>query len=126
MSRIRSTNTAPEDAARKWLHAKGMRYRKNVSSLPGKPDIVMRKYNAIIFVHGCFWHKHDCGRFILPKTNTEYWSKKIERNVERDKRVTNQLRKEGWRVFVIWECQLHKNKLQHTMEQLLREILSVE
>ena len=76
MSRIRSTNTEPEEKVRKWLHSRGFRYRKNVNSLPGRPDIVLRKYKAIIFVHGCFWHKHNCGRFRLPQSNTDYWEKK--------------------------------------------------
>ena len=126
MSRIRSTNTAPEEKVRKWLHAQGFRYRKNVNSLPGKPDIVLRKYNAVIFVHGCFWHKHDCGRFHLPKTNTDYWENKINRNVERDSEVSASLRIDGWRVFVIWECQLKKDSFDSTMEQLKTNLLKSE
>ncbi len=124
MSRIRSTNTAPEEKVRKWLHAQGFRYRKNVKSLPGKPDIVLRKYNAIVFVHGCFWHKHDCGRFHLPKTNIDYWEKKISRNVERDKEVFSLLQNEGWRVFTVWECQLKKDSFEKTMDHLRLNLLN--
>ncbi|SFW14872.1 very short patch repair endonuclease [Selenomonas ruminantium] len=124
MSRIRSTDTAPEEKVRKWLHSKGFRYRKNVNSLPGKPDIVLRKYKAIIFVHGCFWHKHDCGRFRLPQTNTDYWKKKITRNVERDKEVSTLLQTDGWRVFTVWECQLKKDSFEKTMEHLRLDLLN--
>ena len=123
MSRIRSKDTTPEEKVRKWLHSNGFRYRKNVSSLPGKPDIVLRKYNAVVFVHGCFWHKHDCGRFHLPKSNTEYWEQKINRNVERDKEVVEQLLDAGWKVFTVWECQLKKGSFEHTMEQLMTDLL---
>ena len=124
MSRIRSSDTAPEEKVRKWLYAKGFRYRKNVNSLPGKPDIVLRKYRTIIFVHGCFWHKHDCGRFRLPQTNTDYWEKKIARNVNRDREVVAQLRDEGWRVFTVWECQLKKDSFEKTMERVRMELLN--
>ena len=106
MSHIRSTNSKPEEIVRKYLFSKGLRYRKNVRTLPGKPDIVLRKYKTIIFVNGCFWHKHDCGRFVMPSSNIEYWTKKINRNVERDKSNTEQLEAQGWRVLTIWECQL--------------------
>ena len=84
MSHIRSKNTKPEEIVRKYLFSKGLRYRKNVRKLPGCPDIVLKKYKVVIFVNGCFWHKHDCGRFVWPSSNVEYWSKKINRNVERD------------------------------------------
>ena len=124
MSRIRSTDTAPEEKVRKWLHAKEFRYRKNVSTLPGKPDIVLRKHNVVIVVHGCFWHKHDCGRFWLPQTNTDYWERKIARNVERDKEVFDHLQNDGWRVFTVWECQLKKDSFERTMEYLRRNLLS--
>lgn len=84
MSHIRSTNSKPEEIVRKYLFSKGFRYRKNVRTLPGCPDIVLPKYHTVIFVNGCFWHKHDCGRFVRPSSNTEYWIPKINRNVERD------------------------------------------
>ena len=86
MSRIRSTNTRPEEKVRKYLFSKGFRYRKNVRSLPGCPDIVLPKYRSVIFVNGCFWHKHDCPRFVWPSSNQEYWIPKITKNVERDER----------------------------------------
>ena len=90
MSHIRSTNSKPEEIVRKYLFAEGFRYRKNVKSLPGCPDIVLLKYKTVIFVNGCFWHKHDCPRFVWPSSNQDYWRPKILRNVERD----NQSRKE--------------------------------
>ena len=108
MSHIRSTNSKPEEIVRKYLFSKGLRYRKNVSNMPGKPDIVLRKYKTVIFVNGCFWHQHDCGRFVMPSSNTEYWSNKISRNVERDKTNIELLKAQGWKVLVIWECQLKK------------------
>lgn len=84
MSHIQYKDTKPEEIVRKYLFSKDLRYRKNVASLPGTPDIVLRKYNTVIFVNGCFWHHHDCGRFRWPSTNVEYWKKKINRNVQRD------------------------------------------
>ena len=118
MSHIRSTNSKPEEIVRKYLFSKGLRYRKNVRTLPGKPDIVLRKYKTIIFVNGCFWHKHDCGRFVMPSSNIEYWTKKINGNVERDKSNTEQLEAQGWRVLTIWECQLKPKRLQATLASL--------
>ena len=91
MSHIRSTNSKPEEIVRKYLFSKGFRYRKNVRTLPGCPDIVLPKYHTAIFVNGCFWHKHDCGRFVWPSSNTEYWVPKINRNVERDKQNNKKL-----------------------------------
>ena len=111
MSHIRSTNSKPEEIVRKYLFSKGLRYRKNVRTLPGKPDIVLPKYKTIVFVNGCFWHRHDCGRFVMPSSNTEYWEKKINGNIERDKTNIALLEEQGWRVIVIWECQL-KNKVR--------------
>lgn len=118
MSHIRSTNSKPEEIVRKYLFSKGLRYRKNVRTLPGKPDIVLRKYKTIIFVNGCFWHKHDCGRFVMPSSNIEYWTKKINRNVERDKSNTEQLEAQGWRVLTIWECQLKKKSADDNLRAL--------
>lgn len=122
MSHIRSINSKPEEIVRKFLFSKGLRYRKNVRSLPGKPDIVLRKYNTVIFVNGCFWHKHDCGRFVMPSSNTEYWSAKIEANVERDKLNKSQLEALGWKVLVIWECQLKKKNKVDSLEHLYMQI----
>lgn len=123
MSHIRSTNSKPEEIVRKYLFSKGLRYRKNVSSLPGKPDIVLRKYNSIVFVNGCFWHKHDCGRFVMPTSNTEYWSKKINGNVERDKSNIAKLESIGWKVFIIWECQLKKPVREENLSNLYQSII---
>ncbi len=122
MSHIRSKNTKPEELVRKYLFSKGFRYRKNVRKLPGCPDIVLPKYKTAIFVNGCFWHKHDCPRFVWPSSNQEYWIPKISRNVQRDQEHYQELKKSGWSVLVIWECQLKKNLFDSTMELLVREI----
>ena len=124
MSHISSTNSKPEVIVRKYLFSKGLRYRKNVRTLPGKPDIVLRKYNTVIFVNGCFWHKHDCGRFVMPSSNTEYWTKKIYGNVERDKANTAQLEAQGWRVLTIWECQLKKKVADDNLKALYESIIN--
>jgi DNA mismatch endonuclease, patch repair protein len=111
MSRIRSKNTKPELIVRKFLFAKGFRYRVNVKSLPGTPDIVLPKYKTVIFVHGCFWHGHEgCKYFVEPKTRTEWWLKKIQRNIELDFENKNKLINFGWKVFSIWECEIKKDK----------------
>ena len=108
MSKIRSTNTKPEVIVRKYLFSKGFRYRKNDKRYPGKPDIVLPKYRAVVFVNGCFWHMHNCSRSKLPKSNLEYWKPKIKRNVERDAENYKKLKEMGWRVFIVWECKLKK------------------
>ena len=115
MSRIKSKDTKPEITIRKELFARGFRYRKNVRSLPGCPDIVFPKYRKIILIHGCFWHKHDCGKFNWPTTNSEYWMNKINRNVERDQANKKALEKQGWDVLTVWECQLKKKRLDETI-----------
>jgi len=110
MSKIRSKDTKPEIIVRKMLFAQGYRYRLHEKNLPGKPDIVMPKYNAVIFVHGCFWHLHQgCRDGTIPKTRTEYWKDKLFRNRERDKKHRRKLRKLGWRVLRLWECEVEKN-----------------
>lgn len=119
MSRIHSKATKPELVVRKWLWAHGYRYRLNVKSVPGKPDIVMRKYRTAIFVNGCFWHGHkDCRLFVLPKTNTEFWLNKIESNRVRDQRNYDTLINAGWQVIVLWQCQLAKDKIENTMQSV--------
>lgn len=123
MSHIRSTNSKPEELVRKYLFADGFRYRKNVKTLPGKPDIVLSKYKTVIFVNGCFWHKHDCPKFVWPSSNTEYWIPKIQRNVERDQCNYAELQKLGWNVIIVWECELKKKILDETMNRLEKEIL---
>ncbi len=124
MSRIRSTNSKPEELVRKHLFFRGFRYRKNVKDLPGRPDIVLPKYKTVVFVNGCFWHKHDCPRFVWPASNTEYWTKKINGNAERDLQNKQRLEEAGWRVFTVWECQLKKDRFQKSMENLEKEIKS--
>ena len=119
MSMIRGKDTKPEVLVRKYLFSQGFRYRKNVKKLPGTPDIVLKRYNTCIFVNGCFWHKHDgCKYFVWPKSNTEYWQNKIERNVANDFRNYSLLRDHGWKVVVIWECEL-KNHFEETMENVI-------
>ena len=108
---------------RKYLFSKGFRYRKNDKRYPGKPDIVLPKYKTIIFVNGCFWHKHECPRFVWPSSNEEYWRPKISKNVERDTLVQLQLRELEWNVLVVWECQLKKTEFQATMKHLISEII---
>ena len=122
MSHIRSTNSKTEEIVRKYLFSKGFRYRKNVRTLPGCPDIVLPKYHTVIFVNGCFWHKHDCGRFVWPASNEEYWKKKILRNVERDEVNTKALKELGWNVLVVWECELKKATIDERLEKLAYEI----
>ena len=122
MSRIRSTNSKPEEVVRKYLFSQGFRYRKNDKRYPGKPDIVLPKYKTVIFVHGCFWHMHDCGRFVWPSSNVEYWEKKIYRNVDRDKERTEKLQADGWKVLTVWECELNKKNRDQTLIRLVSEI----
>ena len=122
MSRIRGKNTKPEEIVRKYLFSRGLRYRKNVRRLPGCPDIVLTKYKAVIFVNGCFWHHHDCDRFKWPSSNQAYWVPKIKGNVERDKRNRQLLSAMGWKVIIIWECQLKKEKEKDSLEALYNRI----
>ena len=104
MSGIRGKNTKPEIQVRKALFKQGYRFRLHVKDLPGKPDIVLPKYKTAIFVHGCFWHKHDCKYFKWPSSNTEFWKNKILDNVRRDKKHQAELKKSGWKVNIVWEC----------------------
>ena len=119
MSHIRSTNSKPEEIVRKYLFAEGFRYRKNVKKLPGCPDIVLPKYKTVIFVNGCFWHKHDCPRFVWPSSNQDYWRPKILRNIERDNQSRKELETLGWKVITVWECELKKNVLNETLGKLI-------
>ncbi|MCS4231122.1 T/G mismatch-specific endonuclease [Stenotrophomonas maltophilia] len=106
MSRIRGSNTKLEVLVRKGLHARRLRYRLGGAKLPGRPDIVLPKYRTVVFVHGCFWHGHDCPLYRLPKTRPEFWADKIGKNGARDLRVTAELEALGWRVLTVWECSL--------------------
>ena len=123
MSHIRSKDTKPEEIVRKYLFSKGLRYRKNVSQMPGNPDIVFRKYKTVVFVNGCFWHHHNCDRFKWPTSNVEYWTPKIERNVQRDIDNKKLLAANGWRVLVIWECELKKKIREKNLQSLYKSIV---
>ena len=119
MSRIRSKDTKPEELVRKYLFSKGFRYRKNDARFPGKPDIVLPKYKTVIFVNGCFWHKHEgCKYFVWPKNNAEFWRDKIIANVKRDKRNYQLIQQQGWRVLVVWECELRSKEKEQTLRSL--------
>ncbi len=125
MSQIHGKDPKPEEIVRKYLFSKGFRYRKNDTRLPGKPDIVLPKYHTVIFINGCFWHKHEgCKYFVWPKTNQEFWENKINRNVERDHLQQQRLQELGWNVVVLWECELKRKNFEETMasvERVLRQ-----
>lgn len=123
MSGIRSGNTKPEKLVRTALHSKGFRYHLHDHRMPGCPDLVFPKYHAVLFVHGCFWHGHDCPLFRLPGTRIEFWGKKIHRNRERDAEVLEELGKQGWRTGVVWECAL-KGKNRIGIDETVRRIIS--
>ena len=119
MAAIHGKDTKPEMVVRKWLWRHGYRYRLNHPRLPGKPDIVMRKYRTCIFVNGCFWHGHEgCRYYTIPKTNTEFWVNKVKRNKERDLKVQNELAAMGWHTITIWECELKPGKREDTLKSL--------
>lgn len=117
MAKIKSKDTKPEWIVRRYLFSRGYRYRKNLKSLPGTPDIVLHKYGIVIFIHGCFWHGHEVDGTI-PRTNTEFWHKKIETNRKRDERNKELLKKLGWRVMTIWECQLKPTVREQTLLEM--------
>lgn len=122
MSRIKGKGTKPEEIVRKYLFSQGFRYRKNDKRLPGTPDIVLPKYKTIIFVNGCFWHGHEgCKYFVWPKNNADFWKKKIEANISRDQNSIELLEAQGWKVIVIWECQL-KKQAEVLLSKLTNEI----
>ena len=122
MSKIKGKNTKPEIILRSQLFKQGFRFRIHQKNLPGKPDIVLSKYRTVIFVHGCFWHYHkDCREGRIPSTNSKYWKEKLQRNIARDKANIKALRKDKWKVFVIWECEIEK-QLERTMKKLTTKI----
>lgn len=124
MSHIRSSNTKPEIVLRKRLFQLGYRYRINQRNLPGKPDIVLAKYKTCIFVNGCFWHGHKgCPKFVMPKTNTDFWQKKIDDNRERDLKVYSELECNGWNVIVVWECELNKHNVENTISRIVDQLV---
>lgn len=117
MSRIRGKNTKPEVLVRKFLFSRGFRYRLNVKSLPGKPDLVLKRYKTVIFINGCFWHGHEnCKYFVLPKTRPEWWKNKIEQTKKRDYINKKALVEMGWNVLSIWECQLKSDRKNETLQ----------
>ena len=122
MSKISGKETKPEILVRKYLFSEGFRFRKNDKRYPGRPDIVLPKYKTIIFVHGCFWHGHDCPAGKLPETNKEFWENKIQRNIKRDRNNIKELKSLGWEIITIWQCEI-KNKLNRlkTLENLLKK-----
>ncbi len=123
MSRIKGKNTKPEMLVRKFLHANGFRYRLHVKDLPGKPDIVLPKYRTVIFVHGCFWHGHEgCKYYVVPKTKTEWWLNKINSNIANDNKVVDSLKKQGWKIITLWECDLKPLKISKTLSSLIKKL----
>lgn len=123
MSRIKGKETKPEVIVRKFLFSEGFRFRKNDKRYPGTPDIVLPKYRTVIFVNGCFWHKHEgCKYFKWPENNADFWKNKIEKNVQRDERDYEKLRSLGWKVFVVWECELKKDKKEEKLRELAENI----
>lgn len=119
MSAIRGKNTKPEMIVRRGLWKRGFRYRLNYKRLPGHPDLVLRKYKTCIFINGCFWHGHEgCKYYIVPKTNTEFWVNKVQRNKERDERVKHELNAMGWNCIAVWECELKAAKREATLQSL--------
>jgi DNA mismatch endonuclease, patch repair protein len=122
MSGIRGKNTSPELAVRRFLHSKGYRYRLHVAAIPGRPDIVLRRLKSVVFVHGCFWHRHAGCRFsYTPKSNIAFWQEKFASNVARDRLVRTQLRRAGWRAHVIWECEVDDRGLARLLKGLRKK-----
>ncbi|MAE50877.1 MAG: very short patch repair endonuclease [Micavibrio sp.] len=123
MSGIRGKNTKPEHFIRKTLHAKGFRFRLHRKDLPGKPDLVLSKYRTVIFVHGCFWHGHDCHLFKWPKSRPDFWRAKISKNQENDEKALVALKKDNWRILVIWECAI-KGKERIEPESIMKTMVN--
>ncbi|MBO5525768.1 MAG: DNA mismatch endonuclease Vsr [Clostridia bacterium] len=123
MSRIKGRKTKPEEIVAKYLFSQGFRYRRNVKKLPGTPDIVLKKYKTVIFVNGCFWHMHEgCKYFVWPKDNSEFWKNKLLANKERDEKEKKEIEELGWKVIVVWECQLKKAERERTLNWLIEKI----
>ena len=124
MAKVKQKNTEPEIIVRYFLYSEGFRYRINLKSLPGSPDIVLPKYRTVIFVHGCFWHGHTCKAGHLPSSNLNYWELKIDKNMKRDRRKIDELKLQGWNVIVIWQCEI--KGLKSRRERLLNLILEIK
>ena len=126
MSRIKGRKTKPEEIVAKYLFSQGFRYRRNVKKLPGTPDIVLKKYKTVIFVNGCFWHMHEgCKYFVWPKDNSEFWKNKLLANKERDEKEKKEIEELGWKVIIVWECQLKKAERERTLNWLVEKIREV-
>jgi DNA mismatch endonuclease, patch repair protein len=123
MQMVRASNTKPELAVRKLLHGLGFRFRLQKKNLPGTPDIVLPRWRAVVLIHGCFWHRHDgCRKATTPKSNTKYWCQKFHANVERDRRVATRLKSMGWRVCVVWQCELSDpQRLESRLARFIRK-----
>ena len=122
MSAIGGKDTRPELKVRSYLHSRGFRFRLHARNLPGRPDMVFPKYRTVVFVHGCFWHRHDgCNLAYHPKTNVDFWEKKFQANVERDLRNLQELEKDGWKVLIIWECELSGSDALTQLEEGIRD-----
>ena len=122
MSRIRGKDTGPEKLVRSMLHRAGFRFRLYVPGLPGKPDLVLPKYRTVIFVHGCYWHRHpDCPKATMPSTRPDFWKAKFDGTVERDKRKTKELEAKGWRVLTVWECELERDS-EAVLDRVRRQL----
>lgn len=123
MSQIKAKDTKPEMIVRKFLHNNGYRYRLHDKKLPGKPDIILKKYESVVFVHGCFWHGHEgCKYFVIPKTRTDWWRNKIFTTKRKDLKNYDALKKNGWKVHIVWECELKSNKVEETLKALLKKL----
>jgi DNA mismatch endonuclease (patch repair protein) len=123
MSRIKGKNTKPEMLVRKFLFSMGLRYRLHDKKLPGKPDLVFLKHGVVVFIHGCYWHGHDgCKYFVVPKTRTEWWVNKINRNKLNDSNSISELKRTGWKVITVWECELKSNKRDKKLKSLFDKI----
>jgi len=127
MSQIKATDTKPEMIVRKFLYANGFRYRLHVKDLPGKPDLVLPKYNSVIFVHGCFWHAHEaCEDFVMPKSRVDYWKPKLLGNKKRDEENYEKLKQLGWCVLEIWECELKPKHIEKTLSDLINKLTELK
>lgn len=121
MSGVKGKDTQPELLVRRALHARGFRYRLHAKDIPGKPDMVFPQFRSVVFVHGCFWHGHDCPLFRMPSTREDFWRKKIMRNRQRDNEVSAMLRESGWRQLIVWECAL-KGRGKLPLEAVINQI----
>lgn len=123
MSKIKGKDTKPEILVRKFLFAEGFRYRLHSKKLPGTPDIVLNEYKTVVFIHGCFWHGHDnCKYYVIPKTKTEWWLEKIEKNKANDEANIVKLEEKGWKVIIVWECDLKLKNRDNTLKKLIEEL----